>query len=525
MMSKAYDVVVIGAGLNGLTTAAYLAKTGARVLVVERRDVVGGATVTEELIPGFKFDSVTSNAGWLGREIMDDLDLNRHGMQLLSPEASVTTAGDQPLTLWRDMSRTLASIGQQSTSDAAKWRPFAERMAKLTDFLATLYTLPALRPLAAGTGELMDMARIGRRFRGLGRADMVELLRVLPMSVAELLDDEFQTPALKAMVGASAITNLHQGPRAAGTTFVMLHNHIGQETGAFRMRARYRGGVGNLANAFAASARAAGAEIRLGASVSAIITRNWAAHGVVLENGEEIVAKAVVSSLDAKRTLTKLVDVAQLDPDFVHAVQNVRARGVVARVHIALNSLPRFNGVDDEGMRGVISIAPTLDYIEKAYDAIKYGNASEHPYLEVTIPSLSDPSLAPEGKHTMSVSVQYAPYTLRGKEWDASQRAALGDAVMKTLDEYAPNLSSAAQSRVTLTPRDLEESYGLPEGNIEHGELGLDQVLFMRPVAGWARNATPIGQLFLAGAGTHPGRAIAGGSGRLAARTILKSIA
>lgn len=523
-MSKAYDVVVIGAGLNGLAAAAYLAKAGKRVIVVEQRDLPGGATVTEALIPGFKFDSVSSSAGWLSPAIIRELDLITHGLQPLAPEASVVTPSEAgALTLWRDMKRSLASIGRYSRGDTAAWRPFAERTAKLAGFLATLYAAPALRPLAVGSGELLDMARIGRRFRRLGRADMIELLRLLPMSVAELLDDSFETPALKAMIGASGITGLHQGPRAAGTTFVMLHHHVGHEAGACRMRARYRGGVGNVANAFANAARSAGAEIRLGAPVSEIITKNWTAHGVVLESGEEITAKVVASSADAKRTLTKLVDVAQLDPEFVRAVQNIRARGVVARVHLALDKLPHFKGVDDEAMRGVISIAPSLDYIEKAYDAAKYGQVSERPYLEVTIPSLTDPSLAPEGKHAMSVSVQYAPYKLRGKEWDNAQRDALGDVVMKTLAEDAPGLAEAVKARAVLTPRELAENYGLPEGNIEHGELGLDQVLFMRPVAGWARYATPIGQLFLCGAGTHPGRAIAGAGGRMAARAILES--
>lgn len=525
MMSKVYDAVVIGADLDGLAAAVYLAKAGKRVVVVEGSDMAGGATVTEELIPGYRFDSVSGNAGWLSPEIVREIELERFGLVALGANPCVATPVDgESLTLWQDIALSAKSISRFSSADAANWRSFSEKMSKLAGFLSTLYAVPALRPLAAGSGELMEMARVGRRFRGLGRSDMIELLRVLPMSVAELLDDSFESAALKATVGASGITGLHQGPRAAGTAFVMLHHHVGQAPGTFRMHQRYRGGVGALAAGFANAARSAGAEIRLGAPVASILTKDWAAHGVVLDNGDTIAARTVISSADPKHTMMDLVDVAQLDPEFVRAVRNVRARGVVARVHFALDRVPRFNGVYDAAMAGVISIAPTLDYIERAYDAAKYGRLSEQPCLEVTIPSLVDPSVCPNGKHAMSVSVQYAPCTLRDAEWDDAQRQALGDMVMKTLAQYAPDLPNVARSRVVLTPRDLQLDYGLPQGSLDYAELGLDQILFMRPVAGWSRYTTPIEQLFLCGPGTHPGRGTAGGSGRLAARTVLRAI-
>ena len=367
-MSAAYDVVIIGAGVNGLTAAALLAKAGKRVVVIDRRDAVGGALVTEELIPGYRFDSVTSNPGWLSPALIKELELAKHGLEQLPDDESLVTplADGRALTLWRDIQRSYASIRSHSPRDSQYWAGFTERMQKLAGFLATLYSAPAPRPIGGGTRELIDMALLGKRARGLGKTDMIELLRVLPMSVAELLDDWFDTDALKAAVGASGVHGIQQGVRSAGTSFVMLHHHIGQTQGAFRMRQRFRGGVGSVSNALANAARAAGAQIRLGSDVEQVIVRNWSAQGVVLAGGEELTATAVLSSVPLRRTIIELVDVAQLDPEFVHAVGNVRARGVQARVHLALNALPAFREVDAEAMRGAISIAPDLNYIERA---------------------------------------------------------------------------------------------------------------------------------------------------------------
>ena len=523
-MSAAYDVVIIGAGVNGLTAAALLAKAGKRVVVVERRDVVGGALVTEELIPGHRFDSVTSNPGWLSPALIKELDLKKHGLEQLPDDESLVTplADGRALTLWRDIQRSYASIRSHSPRDSQYWAAFTERMQKLSGFLATLYAAPAPRPIGGGTRELIDMALLGKRARGLGKTDMVELLRVLPMSVAELLDDWFDTEALKAAVGASGVQGIQQGVRSAGTSFVMLHHHIGQTQGAFRMRQRFRGGVGAVSDALANAARAAGAQIRLGSDVERVIVRSWRAQGVVLDGGEELMATTVLSSAPLRRTMIDLVDVAQLDPEFVHAVGNVRARGVQARVHLALNALPAFREVDAEAMRGTISIAPDLNYIERAYDDAKYGRVSEKPVLEITIPSLADASAAPAGKHSMSVSVQYTPYRLRKGEWGNEDRVALGDVVVKTIAQYAPGLESAITNRVMLTPRDLADKYGMPEGSTDYAELGLDQILFMRPLGSVARYETPIENLYICGADTHPGRALTGASGRLAARVVLK---
>ena len=522
MNTNAYDVAIIGAGVNGLTAAIQLANAKKKVVVVDRRERAGGSLITEELIPGYRFDSVTSDAGWLSPALIKELDLTRHGLELLAHEESLVTpmADGRALTLWRDIQRSYASIRTHSPRDSQQWGPFAERMNKLAGFLGTLYAAPAPRPIGGGARELFDMAMLGRRARALGKTDMIELLRVMPMSVAELLDDWFDTDALKAAIGVAGVTGLHQGVRSAGTSFVLLHHHVGQGPGAFRMRQRFRGGVGALGEALASAAKAAGVEIRYGHDVSQIITKDWKVSGVLLTDSSAIGAKQVISSASVTRTLIELVDVAQLDPEFVHAVRNVRSRGVTARVHLALNRLPSFRDVDAEALRGVISIAPDLNYIERAYDDAKYGRASARPVLEVRIPSLTDATTAPAGKHAMSVTVQYMPFKLREGSWDA-QRDAIGDAVIKTLTEYAPDLESLVTHRHVITPQDLADNYGLPEGSLDYAELGLDQILFMRPLGDLARYATPVEGLYLCGADTHPGRAVAGASGRLAARVAL----
>ena len=521
---KAFDVVIIGAGVNGLTAAALLARAGKQVVVVERRDRVGGALVSEELIPGYRFDSVTSNPGWLSPALVRELHLDQHGLELLPAEDALVApfTDGRALTIWRDAQRSYASVRTHSPRDSQQWQPFTERMHKLAGFLAALYAAPAPRPVGGGARELVDMAMLGKRARALGKTDMIELLRVLPMSVAELLDDWFEADALKAAVGAGGVAGIQQGVRSAGTAFVLLHHHIGQAPGGFRMRQRFRGGVGAVADAFAQAAQAAGAQIRVQAEVAQIIVKDWTARGVVLSNGEAIDATTVLSSLPARRSLIDLVDVAQLDPEFVHAVRHVRARGVQARLHFALGAVPAFQGVDAEALRGVLSIAPDLDYIERAYDDAKYGRASARPVLEIRIPSLTDETAAPAARHIMSVDVQYAPFRLRDGAWDAGAAEALRAAVVQTLSTYAPGLNDIIEDVRVLTPRDLSETYGLPEGSLDYAELGLDQLLFMRPLGELARYRTPIGNLLLCGADTHPGRALTGASGRLAARALLK---
>lgn len=521
-----HDVVVIGAGLNGLVVATYLAKAGRRVLVVERRAIVGGSTVTEEIAPGFRGDTCLHETGWLSPRIARDLQLERHGLAMLHPGRGVFAplSGRDGLYLDPSPARAADAIRHFSPADARRWPEFAALVAELSGFLEALYASPPPRVDANTLAEHVSMLGLGRRLRKLGKARMVELLRTLPMSVAELLDDWFEGDALKGAVGAQGITRICQGPRSGGTAFVLLHHAVGRPAGAFRSPSAVRGGTGALATAIAAAARAAGVEIRTQADVASVRMEQGRATGVVLRTGEEIASRQVASTADARATLLGLCDPSRLDPALVRAVRNIRFRGAWAKMNLALGALPRF-GESLEGdlhLRGTISIAPGLEYLERAYDAAKYGKVSAQPYLEVRIPSLDDPSLAPPGKHVMSVHMQYAPYALREGTWDAAARTALGDGIMTTLEQYAPGIAGLVQARQVLTPLDLEQTFALPEGNAYQGELTLDQILFMRPVAGWSRYRTPVPGLYLCGTGSHPGGAIAGGAGALAAPELLK---
>ena len=527
----AYDAIVVGAGVNGLVTAALLAKAGQRVLVLERRPVVGGTLTTEEVFPGFRYDVCRHDTGWLPARVVDDLKLKQHGLELIDVGASVFAPGasgerdDYLLLDQDDPQRSSELIRRRSSSDAEQWPAFTARIARLAGFLEAAYNAPAPAVDSSSFGDLLSLASLGTKLRGLGKEDMVELLRTVPMSVGELLDDWFEDDLLKGVVGARGVTAMMQGPRSGGTAFVLLHHQVGRPQGAFRSPSALRGGVGSLATALEAAAKSFGAEIRTGADVAQILTPGGVASGVVLGNGDTIQARRVVSAADPHRTLLDLCDPTQLDTEFVRAVDNVRYRGAWAKVNLALGALPAFRALPagaESALRGAISIAPELDYLERAYDDAKYGRVSARPHLEIRIPSLADPSLAPAGKHVMSIEVQYAPYALRDGSWDDRARDALGDRVVETLATFAPDLPGAILHRQVLTPRDLEESYALTEGHTYHGELALDQILFMRPVAGWSRYRTPVEGLFLCGPGTHPGGGIAGLAGANAAREILK---
>lgn len=530
MSAPTHDVIVIGGGVNGLVTAAYLAKAGRRVLVLERREAPGGLAVTETVAPGFQLDTLGHDAGWVPPEIVRDLDLGNHGLRLVVPEASVFAPSPEgaSLVLWTDPAKTAQEIGKLSSVDAAAWPAFTSRLAKLAGFLETMYGVTPPRVPNPSGHDLLTLLALGRKLRGLGADDMIELLRVLPMSVAEWLDDTFANDLLKGTIGASGITRILQGPRSAGTAFVLLHHHVGRPAGAIRASHLVVGGVGALGRALAAAVSGFGAEIRTAAPVrrGGIRVRNGRVTGVVLESGEEINGTLVVSSADPHHTVFDLVDPGEFEPDFLRAVHNIKFRGAAATVSYGLAELPKFtarSGNGDAHLHGAISIAPSLNYLERAYDDAKHGGVSRQPYLEARIPSLLDPGLAPGGRHVMTVQVQYAPYHLKNGTWDEVANNRLGDLVTDALTAVAPNFRNAVLHRHVVTPKDLEERYGLSEGSAYHGELTLDQIFFMRPVPGWAQYRLPVGGLFLCGAGTHPGGGIAGASGRNAAREILKA--
>jgi len=518
------ELIIIGGGINGLVTATYLAKAGVKVLLLEARDVLGGLAAGADQIPGYRCDIGGSDAGWLLPDIAADLQLDTAGLELVSPQACVCSPqeGGRALTLWADPARTAEEINRFSPEDAHRWPEFTAQVARFAAVLEAVYAVAPPQVPDPAARDLGTLLRLGMKLRRLGKREMVEFLRVAPMSVAEWLDDWFRSDALKGALATGGITRIFQGPRGAGTAFVFLHHQVGRPPGAVRGAHYVRGGPGALAAILANVAKGYGADIRTTAPVREIVVRDGKAIGVALETGEHLAAHQVVSSTDPRRTFTRMVDAGQLDPEFLRAVRNIKCRGAVATVHLALSELPRFPGVTEEALGGAITIAPSLDYLERAYDDAKYGAVSRRPYLEARIPTLLDPSLAPAGKHLVTVQLQYAPYHLRPGGWDDRARSQVSDLVVETLSAYAPNVRGSVVGRHVTTPKDFEDRYGLTEGHVYHGELTLDQILFMRPVAGWARYRTPVEGLYLCGAGTHPGGGLAGAAGRNAARELLQ---
>ena len=519
-----YDAIVIGAGHNGLVTAAYLAKAGKKVLVLERRAIIGGIAVTEEIFPGFRFSTCAHVASSFAGEISADLDLKKHGLEILplDPLLFAPSQSGMPLVIGHDPIKAAAEIARHSKNDASKYAEFCARLKTLATFLRSLYGLTLPDKASPDAFNPLELLKIGLKFHGLGDKEGYEFLRILPMSMADLLHEWFEHDLLKASLAGSSMLASFVGPRQQGTAFNLLHHQIGESNGALRTAGFVRGGIGHLTAALAGAARQHGAEIRADAEVVKIVTKQSAATAVALANGEEITANAVVSSADVKRTLLGLVEPTYLDPHFLLQVQNIRARGTVAKINLALDSLPRFKQQESpEQLGGIIHIGPTLDYLERAADDAKYGRYSKQPFLEITVPSVGDPSLAPAGKHVMSVWMQSAPYNLRAASWN-DQRDAVGDTVVNMLETYAPGFTSLILHRQILTPLDLQETYGLTEGHPYHAEMALDQVFFMRPVPGWARYRTPIDHLYLCGSGTHPGGGITGLPGYYAAKELLK---
>ena len=525
-MGARFDTIVIGGGHNGLVTAAYLAKSGHEVLVVERRDLLGGAAATEEIFPGYRVDTGAHRVGGLSAKVVADLGLSGHGLEVVAADPTVFTPVESgtPLTLWRDPRRTAESVRAISPADADAWIPFTELIAKAASFLEAAWTATPPDVTGSDFGDLIASAKLGLKLRGFGKKDMVEVMRILPMSIYELLDEWFESDLVRGTVAASAISGLCQGPMGAGTVYTFLHHHVGADPGVIRPTQRVRGGIGRLSEAIAAACRQYGADVRTGAPVECIVVGAGAARGVVLAGGEEIRADRVVSSVDPRRTFFELLSPDSIGPDFARKIDNVRFRGVCAKVHLTLGGLPDFTCLPGAGphLEGIISISPSLEYVERAYDTVKYGAMSDAPYLEMSIPSLTDGGAAPEGKHLASIVMQYAPFSLREGSWDDDAREALGDLVVGVLARYAPNIEALVEDRHVMTPLDVQDRFGLTEGNIYHGEMTLDQLLFMRPVPGASRYRAPVKGLYLCGSGTHPGGGVTGVPGRNAAREILK---
>ena len=515
------DVVVIGAGHSGLIAAAFLAKAGLKTLVLERTDRVGGGVRMSEIAPGFRCPTLAHTAA-LDSAIVRPLALERHGLEILHPEAHVCapTLDGRALTLWRDPTRGVREIGAFSSQDGARYVPFLESVRRISGVLANALgsAPPSFDALTAG--DLFAGLKLGRAFRALGKADAHRLMRWVPMPVADLVAEWFESEPLRAAVAAGGVLGSFLGPRSAGSSLVLLllgaiHGH------PIANGWPSRGGIGAVSDALADAARQAGAVIRTDASVERIEVTADAAGAVTLASGEPIAARAILSSVDPKRTLLKMIDPVHFAPELVRRVQNIRARGTLAKVNYAVSALPKLASQSPAALSGRIRLASSVDAIERAFDAAKYGGFSNEPWIELTIPSVTDPSLAPPGAHVVSAYVQYAPYALRGTTWD-DERERLGEVATRTINRYAPGFESSVVAREVITPLDLERVYGFSGGHIFHGELALDQLVMGRPMLGWTRYATPIRNLYLCGAGTHAG--LNGRSGALVAKEILRDL-
>jgi phytoene dehydrogenase-like protein len=524
-------VVLIGGGHNALVAAFYLAKGGFRPIVLERREMVGGGAITEEFHPGFHGSTLAHTLGPLRADVARDMQLEKFAYEILRPDTRIfAPAPDGKALLFYDNAhKTSEAIAQVSAKDAKKYLELSNVLEYLQEAVGQLCSMTPPAIDHPTPEDLWNLLKAGRNIRKLGKPGIFNLLRWGPMAVADFVGEFFETELIRAVVAARGIFGTALGPWSAGSTAVFLLRAAAATDACPVGEAAFpRGGLGSFTRALAESAKLAGAEIRTDAEVQRVLMKDGAVAGVVLAGGEEIPVEAVVSGVDPKRTFFNLVDPSQLDPTFANRMKNFRANGTVAKVNVALGGLPTFTALDAtesllKSLSGRIHIGPEIDYLERAFDASKYGEFSKAPYLDVTIPTILDPSLAPDGKHVLSAYMQFAPFQLKTGSWDA-RRKELGDTVIKTLAAYAPNLPGLVEGMQVITPKDLETAYGFSGGHIFHGELALDQLFTMRPVLDWARYKTPIRGLFLCGSGTHPGNGLTGASGANAAREIIREL-
>ena len=517
-MTGNVDALVVGGGVNGLVTATLLARSGLKVVVLERGERVGGS-------------ALLSHSASIDPALLRSLGLEQHGLKIVRPaaDACAPTLDGRALILWHDVARASASIRAFSATDAEQYPRFLNSFAKISAVLRRVAgsTPPSIDDPTAG--DLLELLKAGRAFRALGKADAYRLLRWMPMAVADLAGEWFESEPLRATIAAGGVLGSFLGPRSAGSAAVLMM--LGAGEGQPVVTGWFAGGKpGALADALGAAARQAGVEIRTGADVARIEAADGAATGVTLASGDTIAARAVVSSADPKRTLLGLLDPLHLAPEIVRRIQNIRTHGTLAHMSFSVSSLPRFAGVEAlhgaeraHALSGRIRLARDVDAIERAFDAAKYGGFADEPWIELTIPSIADSTFTPQGQHVVSASVQYAPYHLRGTSWDA-ERDRLAATVTRTIEQYAPGFEASIVSRTVMTPLDLERTYGMTGGHIFHGELSLDQWFVTRPLLGWARYRTPIDRLYLCGSGTHPGTGLDGRSGTLSAREIISAL-
>ena len=530
MSSTRYDSIVIGGGHNGLVCAAYLARGGRKVLVLEAAPTVGGAAVTREFAPGFHVSAGAHLLHAMSASIMEDLQLPAHGLSMAASHMPTTALGADGAALTIRAGQLVSGRGAAScaAADVSAYPGYAALMDRLA---GALHPVLGTVPPRLGTDRWVDrraLLQLGWRIRRLGRHDMRELLRIGGMSVYDLLKDNFQTPLLQGALGFDAVLGSNFGPRSPGSVFTLLYRLAGaagarSNGSSSDTLAQPRGGIGALTAALAEAARAAGAEIRTKSAVQSIVVRDYRAAGVVLESGETISADAVISNADPQTTFLRLLGSEHLDAGFVRRVSHLRTRGLSAKLHLALSGLPGFTGVTPEALGGRLLIAPTLDYLERAFNHSKYGEFSSAPALEITVPTVNDPTLAPSGRHVLSAVVQYAPYTL-ATGWDSGRRS-LTELVLQMLERYAPGIGASVTATQLLAPPDIEREFRIAGGHWHHAELALDQFFMVRPVPGAAQYETPLDGLYLCGAGCHPGGGVMGAAGRNAARQVLEGAA
>jgi phytoene dehydrogenase-like protein len=524
------DVIIIGAGHNGLVCAAYLAKAGRRVLVLERRELVGGCAVTEEIWPGYKVSTAAYLTSLLQERVIRDLELPRFGYRVDAKDPAFFSPfpDGRHLFMWQNRDKTLQEIVKFSRHDAEVFPAYEDHIERLSQVVESLLlTAPPEFP-PRGLGDFVDYLKLAAKMRGLSSKEIVGLVKIFTQSAVEFLDEWFESGEIKVTLATDGVIGANGGPRSPGTAYILLHHVMGSVGGHRGLWGFVRGGMGAVSNAIAASARSRGVEIRINANVEHIKIVNGRARGVVLgsekDGGEEIDAPLVVSNLTPQLTFLHLIESRDLPSDFLGGIRKYRSEGTSCKINLALNGLPNFRalpGSEGPQHRATMHICPSLEYVERAWDDAKYGHPSQSPLLELTVPTMYDPSLAPAGKHIMGIFIQYAPYTLRDGNWD-ELREPFAYRVFDLIEEYAPGFRDLIIDKQVLTPLDLERRFGLTGGNIFHGEMSLDQMFVMRPVAGSARYRTPIRGLYLCGSGTHPGGGVMGAPGYNAAHQILK---
>ena len=524
-----YDAVVIGAGHNGLTAAAYLARAGYSAVVLERRDIVGGCCVTEEIALGCRASTTSYIASMLRPEVIRDLHLVDHGLRMVpcDPALQVPFPDGHLVSWWSNRDQVVEEIRKISPKDAETFVRVDDRLKKLARYLQPFFLEPPPEPGTQSFEGWSELFRAGKRFRGISTTEISQLVSFLTGSLGNFLDRNYESEKIKTLLLANNIYGKHGGPYQPGTALGLLfHLLSGGEHEQQGFYGHVMGGMGSITNAMAKAAWAFGAEIRTSSPVQQIESRDGRVRAVVLEDGSEIRTRVVLSNADPKRTFLGLVPASDLPADFVHAIRGIKMHGPCAKVNMVLAEEPRFTGTPasyDPQQRSLFTLVPSLEFAERCYDIAKFGEIPEQLWVDCVIASNADPSLAPAGKHVMTCFVQYVPYKLRQGTWDEN-RELLGDRVVKKIAEYAPNVPSAIVARQVLTPLDLERTYGLTEGNIFHGDLNLEQLFFNRPVAGWSQYRTPICGLYLCGAGAHPGGGVTGAPGHNSAHQVLRDL-